>query len=395
MPLPLTPGDRKLLLIGGGVFIAMICAALLLVQGGTDRDIPSAYSTASGGCKAAYLLLQESGYRVQTWERPVGELSGGKGKILIIAEPGAFPDPSQKQKLEQFLKSGGRVIAAGRFAAFYLPQDGTAFDPVTGNTWKQFPALAPSPITHAAPEITLAPRAHWRSVSGAVGLYGEPDRPVVVEYKIGEGGVLWLADATPLTNAGITQTGNLEFLLAAVGERGENQILWDEFVHGYAHDSAIRPSSRLTAWIALQLGLFALAILLTYARRSGPVWVPEGEIRLSPLEFVRTLGSLYEHANAGSVAVQISYQRFRYLLTRRLGLSVNTGVDHLSRAVRDRGLGSETDFAGTLSECESCRYDPNIEPSAALHLVQTLFDYAAVLKLTRSGQREKKTWKQS
>jgi hypothetical protein len=55
----------------------------------------------------------------------------------------------------------------------------------------------------------------------------------------------------------------------------------------------------------------------------------------------------------------------------------------------------EDDFANTLSECESYRYDSSVPPKTALRLVQTLFDYAVRLKLIRTRQGEKKAWKQS
>ncbi|MFZ3266255.1 MAG: DUF4350 domain-containing protein [Terriglobales bacterium] len=396
MPLQLAPADRKILLIATSLFVVMIAATLLFVRGtNADQNIPTVYSAASGGCKAAFLLLQESGYQVQTWEQPLRDLPDGKGKTLIIVEPAAFPAHEEKQKLESFLKSGGQLIAAGRFAGFFLPTNGAESDPLSSTMWRRISALSPSPITRAAPEITLAPQAYWQPDSGAVGLYGEADKPAVVEYKVGEGRVLWLAAPDPLTNAGLKEVGNLEFLLTAVGASGPTRILWDEYVHGYQRSAATSKTNRIIGWIALQLAIFAAAILLAYSRRSGPVWIPEGEVRLSPLEFVRTLGSLYEHANAGGVAVDISSQRFRYLLTRRLGLSVNSSVDDLARDLRERKAMPEDDFANTLSECESYRYDPSVPPKTALRLVQALFDYAVRLKLIRTQHGENKAWKQS
>jgi hypothetical protein len=396
MPMQLAPVDRKILLVATSLFVVMIAAALLFIRGtNSDENSPSVYSTASGGCKAAFFLLQESGYQVQTWEQPLRDLPDGKGKTLILVEPAAFPAQEEKQKLESFLKSGGRLIAAGRFAGFFLPTNQVESDPLSSTTWRPISALSPSPITRAAPQITLAPQAHWNSDSGAVGLYGEADKPVVVEYKIGEGTVLWVSASAPLTNAGLKELGNLEFLLAAVGAPGQTRVLWDEYVHGYERSAATSKTNRIIAWIGVQLAIFAASILLAYSRRSGPVWIPEGEVRLSPLEFVRTLGSLYEHANAGGVAVDISCQRFRYLLTSRLGLSVNTSVDDLACVLRERRAIPEDDFANTLSECESYRYDPSVPPKTALRLVQALFDYAVRLKLIRTQHGENQAWKQS
>jgi len=393
----LTSGDRKILLIAASVFVIMVGAALLLARAtSADENTPSVYSAASSGCKAAFILLQESGYQVQTWERQTSELPDGRGKTLIIAEPASFPKNEEKQKLEAFLRGGGQLIAAGRFAGFYLPLSDAVPDPLNGMTWKRVPALSLSPITRAAPEITLSPQAYWRPDGGAVGLYGEAGRPVVVEFKLGEGKVIWLADVTPLTNAGLKESGNLEFLLAAIGGPDQTQVLWDEYIHGYEGSAAaVTQSKRMIMWFGLQLAVFAAAIFLAYSRRSGPIWIPQAEVRLSPLEFVRTLGSLYEHADASGVAVDIAYQRFRYLLTRRLGVPVNTSVNDLSRAVRERGALGEADLAHTLSECESCRYDPSVPASTALRLVQALFDYAARLKLIPGSIRGEEAWKQS
>ena len=102
---------------------------------------------------------------------------------------------------------------------------------------------------------------------------------------------------------------------------------------------------------------------------------------MSPLEFVRTLGSLYRHANAASVAVDISYQRFRYWITRRLGMASNASVDDLERAIRDRWSFADPKFNATLRACESAPFDYTLQPRIALHLVRALHDYAAKLKL--------------
>jgi hypothetical protein len=394
----LTSSDRNILLIAAGLFVALLGLSALMMRGrSNDEDIPSIYSTGSGGCKAAFLLLRESGYRVESWERPLADLPAGKGVTLILADPTSFPTSTEKEKLAVFLRSGGHVIATGRFAGFYLPSNEEKFVPLPQEVWKPIPALSPSPITRAAPQITFAPLSYWGRLDKAIALYGDNNGPVVVELKVGEGNVLWLSEATPLTNGGLKEKGNLEFFLAAIGQPAAARIMWDEYTHGYEESKKHGADHPVIGWIALQLGLFAAAILITYSRRNEAVWMPALERRLSPLEFVRTLGSLYEHANAAAVAVEICYQHFRYLLTHRLGLSTNTSIRDLDRTLSERGDGVDLRFVDTLTACESCRYDSQISPSAALRLVQALFDYAVRLKLVRSHKTERgnKAWKQS
>jgi hypothetical protein len=385
-------GDRKLFLIAGGVFLLLVSTALMLAKGPDSADeIPSTYSVGSGGAKAAYLLLKASGYRVERWEQSPSELPEAAGATLILAEPLDAPKTEERNRLRQFVENGGHVIATGPFVGLFLPESEIVPDPMSGMTWKKVSAQSPSSITHAASQITLAPQAYWKSDSFALPLYGDGNKQMVVKYKSGKGEIIWWASAIPLTNAGLKEPGNLEFFLACIGSEPQTRILWDEYFHGYRHSLTASIQSSPVKWIFLQFALFTFAILLTYSRRSGPISIPAREIRLSPLEFVRTLGALYKQANAASVVVDISYHRFRYWLTRRLGMASNARVDELERAVSERGNFQDADFTATLRACDSAPYDYTLKPRAALQLVRSLDDYAAKLKLFPSlaGRRTK------
>jgi uncharacterized protein DUF4350 len=392
----LTAGDRKILGITGGIFVAMVLWAVLANRGAnSEENLPSIYSTASRGTKAAFLLLKQAGYRTNPWEQSLTALAGGEGKILILAEPMGYPEKDERSALETFLKDGGVVLATGRFSGFFLPQNDAELDSFPVPTWKPYSAIGISSITRAAPEISLAPYAHWLATKSGVPLYGDPQKPVVIEYEVGKGRVLWMGASTPLTNAGVKQTGNLEFLLAVVGAPGEKEILWDEFVHGYEGATRGQAWNGMLGWIALQLCLCAIAVLLAFSRRSAPTWTPAAEVRLSPLEFVRTLGHLYEHANAASVAVEVYGERFRYLLTRRLGLPVTTSVEELEVATRRRWGQQDKGFADALRESDSLRYDPNVSPKQALKIIQTLTKCAERWQLIAAPRKEKASWKPS
>jgi len=390
LPIQLSAGDRKLFLIAGGVFLLSVATAFILAKGPESiEEIPTTYSVSSGGAKAAYLLLKASGYTVDRWEQSPADLAEASGTTLILAEPSDAPTKEEQNHLRKFLEAGGHVIATGALVRLFLPESRIVPDPVSGMAWKKLSAQSPSFITHAAPEITLAPQAYWRSDGFAVPLYGDGDKQMVVKYKSGKGEVIWWASATPLTNAGLKEPGNLEFFLACIGSETHNRILWDEYFHGYRHSLTASIKNSPVKWIFLQFALFTLAILLTYSRRSGPISIPARETRLSPLEFVRTLGALYKQANAGSAAVDICYHRFRYWLTRRLGMDSNASVDELERAIRERWNFQDANFSATLRDCESAPYDNTLKPRTALRLVRSLDEYAAKLKLFPTGGKEK------
>ena len=274
------------------------------------------------------------------------------------------------------------------FSGTFLPENDSVPDPLLGMTWKKASAVSPSAITRAAPEITIAPQARWPSYSPAYSLYGDGDEMVVVKYPYGRGEVLWWAAATPLTNAGLKEPGNLEFFLASLGD-SKSLILWDEYIHGYRETLGSSVANSPVKWLLLQLALLGLAVLATFSRRSGPISVPTTDVRLSPLEFVQTLGGLYENAGTASVAVDIAYQRFRYWLTRRLGIANNTAINDLEAAVRDRFAPKDDHIAAVLRRCESAKADPYLSESEALHLVQELDEYASHWKLFEGRRKEK------
>jgi Domain of unknown function (DUF4350) len=391
LPIQLSKGDRKLMSIAGVALLLMIAIAAFFAKPvNSQRQLATTYSTASGGAKAAYLLLKESGYDLQRWEESPTELSTPLGKTLILAEPSDSPTLEERVAIRHFVERGGKLIASGAHVGFYLPSDGVVPDPLEGESWKQLSAKSPSSITRAAPQITLAPGAYWNSTPFAIPLYGNNDHNMVVKYQYGQGEVLWMASATPLTNAGVKLPGNLEFLLASFGQPKEQKILWDEYFHGYRNTLTSSVSHTPVKWMFLQFALLAIVIVLTYSRRSLPVCVPSKEVRLSPLEFVRTLGALYEQADAASVAVDIYYQRFRYWLTRRLGLSAGVPVKELETAIRERWNVQDPDLNAVLQSCESAPYHTGMPPADALKLFQKLHDYSAKFELFSIPGKEKR-----
>jgi hypothetical protein len=381
MPLKIDPKDRKLILGAACVFLLLIAGtALLGGPAGRNSDTPSSYSTTSGGANAAYLLLADAGYKEERWEKPLNELPQAKGNTLILAEPSEAPTREEREHLNAFISYGGRLIAMGMFAGTFLPENHSVPDILGGLTWKKASAASPSAITRAAPEIVLASEASWLSFSSVYPLYREGDHVVVVKYPYGRGEVIWCAAATPLTNAGLKEPGNLEFLLASLGEKQTN-ILWDEYIHGYRPSLALSIAHSPVKWIALQLILLGMAVIVTYSRRSGPIFKPAPDVRLSPLEFVHTLGGLYEHAGSASVAVDVSYQRFRYWLTRHLGVGSNIPLEELSSVVRKRWAVADDHFIMLLRRCETARYDPYLSATQALHLVEEINAFSIRFKL--------------
>lgn len=380
MPATVSAGDRKILFVAGGAFLLLVILGFLFAPANTGASAATTYSTASEGAKAAYLLLQETGYHVERWQHDSTSLKPDSNTVLIIADPAIIPNARQKAALERFVSGGGRVITTGLQGAGFLPEDSSEYNEAPKTPWAEFKAVAPSAITRAAPKITLAPLARWSGKSG-IALYGDNDQTVVTHFSLGKGDILWMASATPLTNAGIKEPGNLEFLLAAIGDKQLTRVLFDEYVHGYGESEEPERSHPLMTALLLQSVLLGLAAILTFSRRSGPVRPMPAESRLAPLEFVETLGGLYQQAHAAAIAVDVYYQRFQYWTTRRLGIGNKATPEELDRAVRERWDLHDDEFLPTLQAAAAAQYQPDLRQDQGLKIVQSLYSYAVKLKL--------------
>ncbi|HVB33807.1 MAG TPA: DUF4350 domain-containing protein [Patescibacteria group bacterium] len=385
MPRHFDPTDRQLL-IGTGVLLVLLVAAAALfgpAQVTGRAALPSSYSPAWGGAEGAYLLLENLGYRVERWERPASELTAPASRtVWILADPSLAPNADDREAIHRFLEAGGRVLATGASAAKFLPGASAFTEGAPWDYWERFPALIPSPLARGAREITLLPAKNWhpRSLSH-VTIFGSGKTAAVVSWHVGSGQIVWWAAATPLTNGGIRQPGNLALLLNSIGPAAGTRVLWDEYYHGVRGTlwSFLWPTP--APWILAQFGLAFLALLVTYSRRQGPARMPAEPSRLAPLEFVETLGDLYFAARAGSSAVETSCARLRFLLARQLGLPSGARAEEISRAASQRLGWDEASLAATLGSGERAMRNPATSNEEALQLVREMHEWMARLQI--------------
>ena len=396
MPTSIGSGDRKLLLIGGAVLFVL--TAGLFVGTSPEEEgvrIPSTYSAGSDGARAAYLLLQDLHYKVWRWERSPTELpSEPDNAILILADPLAKPNKEERAALKRFVDTGGQVLFTGARIESFFPE-GKVDTKKLIREWSTFSPNLPSKYTFGAAKIVLHTGAAWQApVASQLPLYGDPRSPVVVSWRIGEGRILWWAAATPLTNSGITQEGNLNLFLNAMNsplaaDRSAVQIYWDEYFHGQRTSLWSYLQKTPVAWGLAQVAILGVIVVLTFGRRSGPIVFPPVVSRLSPLEFVDTLGGLYERAGAEPAVVGFVYQRFRATLSRQLRLSANASDTELADAVQGRLGWKESGLKSTMARALVASRSHKVEPEEALGLIRDLERYEVQLGLKKKIAKEK------
>jgi Domain of unknown function (DUF4350) len=397
MPTAITRGDRKMLLIAGGVLLVFTVALALLGSAPESQSgqVPSTYSAEPGGARAAYLLLQELHYKVSRWERSPAELPRDQDDaILILANPWEPPTKEELKGLQRFVENGGQVIFTGARIKTYFPKAKIIPGSPTSE-WTTFSADVPSIYTSGAPKIVLQTNTTWLEPSAdQLPLYGEEQSPVILSWRVGKGRILWWAAATPLTNAGISREGNLNFFLNAVstssaGEKQGMRIYWDEYFHGERTSLWSYVEKTPVSWGLLQVSILGLFVIFTFSRRSGPTVLPPAVSRLAPLEFVDTLGGLYERAGAEPAVVGFVYQRFRANLSRQLRVSSSMGDTALAEAVQSRLGWKETGLKTTLARALVASRAHKVPAEEALGLVQELEKYEEQLGLKKKNAKEK------
>ncbi len=380
MPFAIDPSDRKLLRIAAAIFLVLATALAFFTPPSRQQanPIPSIYSVDSNGARAAYLLLKQLRYPVQVWERPPAELpEEAASGVLVLADPVQPPVEKDRAALLNFVKSGGRILFTGSMMSSFFPDAHSSEEPLE-SSWQTYDADFPSNFTAGAAKISLQPEAEWTTIEPSqMPLYGPADSPVVLSWRVGSGEILWWAGPTPLTNSGITHDNNLNLFLDAVGSATGNSadqptIYWDEYFHGQRDSLWGYVSKTPVAWGLLQVAILGFAVLFTFSRRSGPVAMPAKVSRLWPLEFVDTIGGLYERAHAEPAMVGAVYQRFRSMLARQLRLPLTTSDAALAEALRVRLAWNDDALADALHRAAAASRAAKVPPGDALEIIHRL-----------------------
>ena len=384
MPLNIAASDKKLLIWAGIIVTILIVAVALLSDEEEESGVPSTYSSQSSGARAAYLLLKETGHHVERWEEsPLNLPREAENTTLVLAQPSTLPDKEEVAALKLFVSRGGHVLITGGLAQVFFPGNEIETEPLPSPEWKEYQPQLLTELTQGG-AIKMSPRAYWKSKSTHyLAHYTDDNRPIVVSYKTGKGEIIWWAAATPLTNAGISASGNVSLFLNSIEESKDTHILWDEYFHSthrsmddYMGDPPIR-------YGLLQCVLFGLALVLTYSRRNLPIHPLPQRSRLSPLEFVQTLGGLYRRAKATRAALEVPYQRFRMTAARHLGLRPDVPAEDLARSLHNRLGYRDEGLLHLMHTIETTLANPYSKEETVLKLVQDLNAHMQQLKLVQ------------
>ncbi|WP_047496346.1 DUF4350 domain-containing protein [Terriglobus sp. TAA 43] len=373
--------DRRTVLWVLGVMMLLVMLTAIFAPATSDDDkMPTTYNPGAAGWKGAFLLLPRLGYSVRRSDVSASMLDQVDAihTTYVLAAPNAPAEDVQKRdydSVERFLRRGGRVIATGSGGALFLP-GGRSGKPTqfVGNLCNAVPEgnsdLAQTgsfSLYDAAPWNALEPLARVDARCGADAVL------VHREYPHG-GAMVYLASSEPFSNRGLKQDQSLHLLLLAVGPasgEGHRAVIFDEFYRGeqaspsdYLHGLPLRS-------LVAQASLVLLLLLFTYTRRSGPIREPLMVPRTSPLEFVESMGALYERAGVSKPATDGAHRRLTRFLISMCGVPSDMADSSQRTAdfIGQRFGGSQGSLSTLLDRLQAARYE-TLRPRDALALVR-------------------------
>jgi hypothetical protein len=371
-------GSRDLVLVGIATLVMLLVAGVASIISPPDEGVGvrgSSLSAGAQGAKAAFLLLRRLGYVVERSYEPLESVRiDPQTDVLVLMAPHLQPSHHDVEALTRFVEAGGVAIVGE--ASEWLPTMTMVKASVSTATTPE--AILPSPLALGAPRIRMdhvsdagVPAPPYTTV------YADARGAAVASARIGRGRVIYWTSALPVTNSAIDEPGHVELVVNAIGPPLDRRVIWDERYHGHTRSAwSYTEGTPLPAAIA-QLGALGLATALTVSFRRRPLRAVPDPPRTAPLEFIDTMGGLYQRAGATATAVSVALAHLRRRLSAVAGVAADADDARLARvAAPHAGLSPEA-LSGLLSRArDAARGLTPVSARDAVAIVRELQDAA-------------------
>jgi len=423
--LDLNKTDTQVLLLLLVLALVAACVSWLALpprKAGSLWKQPSTFLNRAYGTKALYLSLERMGYEVSRLRRPFEKEMLSRVDSLAILRPILPLKEHETTALEEWVREGHTLLicpspASGILSASPSEEvqwfNGARVGSGTSETTdphsipvKDLPQPL-DPLLEGVGEIVSYPLTRFAAQSSLTGsLEGCQADPFLVDefgvvalrIECGQGHIVAIGDAYPLTNIGISKgdnvllTANLAHLLG--GPEKAHRIAFDEYHLGFGE--------RDPSWLAIlrlvfadrwgpgliQASLAAVLALLAATFRFGR---PE-DIRVLPrrreTEFAQAAGCFLRKAKATRTVHRTLCDHYRKRACQLLHLDPDVDSSTLERAVEERTGRATDSFSRGANEPEALQ---RLSEAQLLHSVQNMHEVVETLKHGTRYDRPKDT----
>lgn len=320
------------------IAVVVLLAALAgLTADPDDRNDPraSTWIRSGNGAAALYWTLEEVGIETGRRTTPFLDADSLRGAVAVLA-PSVPVTEAEAGALAEYVREGGTLL--------YVPDRFEMGGPVLDTLGLQAGWVKGAQVWSPQSEDATARPHRWTEGVARVGgfqrvfvdtagtlgrvnadtLLAVDGQPAAVTWRMGRGRVIALADAEPLRNDELRESGAAIVLARAAAEVARGDTLWfSEYHHGFdsGGGGGMVTGMARHAWRSLPHGLLlqllAVVVLLVWVagRRFGAPLQPASVRRRSPLEHVEALAGAYRQAGATRTARRLLVAG----LARRLG----------------------------------------------------------------------------
>lgn len=322
----------------------------------------STFNSGDEGTKILLQYLDRLGIEAHTLQ-DFDELPE-QGTIVVVAtEPFAkAASAADAGSIRDWVEQGGRLVMVGPYAA-ELPRGDLSGSSTTGET-RQLEPLFPSIYVQGVERVQVGETRLLLDDPAWVAHLKDIDGQVLVSRTFGQGEVVWLAGAYPLSNAGLGNADNAR--LATLLVAAEQPVYFDEYHHGFVRGGGVWERLGGNGRAALTVALAALAIaLVALARRVAPAIERPEPRKVRTGAYIASLADLYRKAGARAEALATLEEGLRSAVVRRYGShAAAEGRDprsaaalERSRALREAGAMTEEQFTSMARELARARQE--------------------------------------
>ena len=356
------------------VFIAASVWTQVRKTAGSPFDPrPSTYNPSPPGLMAFYLYLEESGYNVRRWLRPLDEIEDDENvpAILVLSTPSTRPMPERDtEALRSWIETGGVLLYLVDFDLSPGKKKETLHDALDLPVERHAPtyflisaapvgsasATLPYPLLEGLGGISVQDSADLLPAAGnSITLFSDSEGPALLWRPVGAGQMFVARSGASMSNQAILSEDNLRFWLRVLhGVPGAGPVAFVEYYHGYSAHASQSAWTRLDVRIAAaQAVLVAIMLLFALGKRFGGRVRILDQSRRSTLEYVDSMARLFRRAGAEEHVRAETLRRFFLAATHALGLPPDAPVPELSHRLAELTGRSPTDIDALLSRHDS------------------------------------------
>lgn len=323
------------------VAIVAVVVALNLLAGGLDRAVGgsqptgpdgSSYAASAQGLAAYATLLTHFGHPIDRIRGPLDHASLDPRDTLVVLDPDVVTEDESAAMLE-FVTAGGRLVIGGP-SPYYLQR--------LRDTPPSWSPDSPTRFTQTAPElgdigvVVTAGQGQFDDLHGRAPLVREGTHVLVTQEHVGDGLMIFVADASPFQNALLAQGGNSAMALDLAGP-SDRPVAFAEGVHGYGAARGLDALPARWKWALLGLAVAVLLFVWSRARRLGPPDRPARELPPPRAEYVDALARTLERTPDRGAALEPVRQWARARVESRGGLRAGATDEEIDRVAEQLG----------------------------------------------------------